>query len=332
MTTQLVTQTDLRSAVGAAVQAPSIHNSQPWRFRLGKATVEVYADRSRQMSVTDPDGKALRVSCGAAIFNIRLAVAQLGFASQTILLPDPSQPDLLARVRTGDPHPATPAEQVLFAAIPRRHSNRQPFLSAAVPLEAQARLTEAARAENAWLDIMIGHEARYLVAELTRTADDVLSLDPAYRLELASWMRSDDNAPDGVPREAGGPAPAPTDLLARRDFGGRPRTGAGEFEADPMLAVLGAYGDAPRDDLVAGQALQRVLLTATSSGLITSMFSQPVDVPHIREQLRLGLRRPGPPQMVLRMGYGPAGYSPARRPIDEVLLPPSSTDSPHEGP
>jgi hypothetical protein len=139
--------------------------------------------------------------------------------------------------------------------------------------------------------------------------------------EVAGWTRSDPHATDGVPRRAGGPAPEPHDLLAGRDFGGPPRAPGHDFEEDPLVGVLGGPADSARDDMVAGQALQRVLLTATRFGLSTSLMSQPIEVESVREQLRIGLRRHGTPQMLLRIGYGVPAAATARRPVAEDLLP-----------
>jgi hypothetical protein len=112
--------------------------------------------------------------------------------------------------------------------------------------------------------------------------------------------------------------------LARRDFGGPPRAPGRDYETDPLVGVLGSHADSPLDDLVAGQALQSVLLTATTAGLVASLMSQPIDVPRVREQLRIGLRRYGSPQILLRVGYGVPGSPTPRRPISDVLLTPDS--------
>jgi len=319
MTTHGPTPVDLHAAVGAAIRAPSVHNTQPWLFRIGDDFVDVHADPCRQLPVADPDGSALRISCGAAILNLRLSLARQGWATRTVLMPDPSGPRHLARVSLDRPQPATPADLELFAAIPHRHTNRDPFLDTAVPLTVRARLVEAARAEGAWLDLINGPVAQTMIAELIRVSDQILLRNDAYQAELRQWLRSEESD-DGVPRRTAGTAPEPQDVIARRDFGGRTRLAGHDYESDPLIAVIGGYGTTRRDDLCAGQALERLLLTATANGLVASLVSQPIEVPQVREQLRLGLRRNGPPRMLVRTGYGVPGFSPPRRPIEDVLL------------
>src|SRR5258706_10708341 len=110
MTKTATGRVHLVSAVEAAVRAPSVHNTQPWKFRVSDGAVDVYADRSRQLAVADPDGTALRVSCGAAIFNLRLAFAHLGVEADVLLLPERNDADLVARIVAGTPRAATPAQ------------------------------------------------------------------------------------------------------------------------------------------------------------------------------------------------------------------------------
>jgi hypothetical protein len=276
-------------------------------------------DTDRQLPVADASGWASRIACGAALFNLRLALAAHGTPATVRLLPDRYDPQVVARLTPLPPRPPTPAETRLYQAIPRRHSNRAPFLERPVPVEVRAQLIAAARAEGGWLDLLIGPAAVEAAAELLHTADELLGRDAAYQAELASWTRTNGGATDGVPAAAGGPATRPEELLPRREFGAAPPARWLDFEREPLLAVLGAAGDRPGDQIQAGQALERVLLTATDLGLAASMFSQPIEAAPVREQLRLSLGRHEPPQMLLRFGYAlPTPASP-RRPVSEVL-------------
>jgi nitroreductase len=312
---------DYVAAVEAATRAPSLHNSQPWRFLLRDGAIEVRVDPERRLPASDPTGWAARIAVGAAVYNLRLALAVQGWRPQARLLSANSDRDPQAVVEIGARRPATPDERRLWEAIWRRHSNREPFWPDQVPAEARRRLVAAARAEGGWLELLIGSGPLTALAAIARTADGLLMRDPAYQAELAAWTRPRDGAGhlDGVPASAGGPRPEPQDLLPARPFSYRPRAPGHDLEAHPLVAVLGTVGDTPGDQLLAGQALQRVLLTATDDDLVVSMISQPVEVAGAREQLRLALGRPDPPQMVLRIGYGVAGAPTPRRPVADVL-------------
>jgi Nitroreductase family len=315
------------AAVAAAIRAPSMHNTQPWKFRRRADGIDVLADDARRLAVADPTGWAVRIACGAAVFNLRLAFAAHGVTPQVLLRPEPGQPQLLARVGAGPPRPPrapTPAQRRLYAAIPRRHSNRAPFAPVPVPADVRAELMAAARDEGAWLALLIGPAAVGAVAEIAHAASTVLHRDPRYRAELATWTRPDGGGGDGVPAAAGGPSPEPHDVLPRRPFvlpGSRPgAVPRPDVESEPLVAVLGTPGDLPGDQLTAGQAMQRILLTLTEAGLSASLVSQPIEVASAREQLRIALGQYGAPQMVLRVGYGTPGSPTPRRPAAETLV------------
>lgn len=309
---------DLRRAATAGVRAPSMHNTQPWRFRLRDGAIEIVGDPERRLAVADGTGWALRIACGAATLNARLALAVRGTPAEVRLRPDTRDPYLIARLTRGADRPPTYVENELYEAIPHRHSNRRPFWPQPVPPEARARVLDAARAEGGWLDLLVGTTALAGFAQIARSADRVLSRNPRYQSELYSWIHAE-VARDGVPTSAGGPLPEPGDLLPQRAFGDRRRAPGRDFESEPLVAVLGTAGDLPSDQIAAGQALQRVLLTVTASGLAASMISQPIEVPAAREQLRRALRRVPPPQMTLRIGYGDPSRSTPRRPAEEVM-------------
>jgi nitroreductase len=319
MTTWILTDTQFAAAVATAVRAPSIHNSQPWRFQLATDGIDLRLDPDRVLPVADPTGRAARISCGAALYNLRLALAVRGTPAQVTLRPDPHDHHLLARLTPAAPRPATPQETRLHAAIAHRHTNRDPYADTAVEAVVQNQLATAARTEGAGLLLITTPVGVETIAAIVRSADETLNRDEAYLAELRAWTRTNQDAADGVPTTAGGPAPNPDQLLARRDFGGA--ESHREFERDPLLGVLCSHGDHPADDLTAGMALQRVLLTATDLGLACSMFTQPTDVPAMREQLRAALGRHDNPQVLLRFGYAVRPVPTGRRPATDVITP-----------
>ncbi|WFE29753.1 nitroreductase family protein [Solwaraspora sp. WMMD791] len=316
------TDDDLLACVGAAVAAPSLHNSQPWRFRLidHAGGVDLFADRHRQLEVIDPSGRELLISVGAALFNLRIALRHRGWLPHTDLFPDPQQPDLVARVTPGTAGVPTAGVVALAEAVGRRHTNRWPFTSAAVPKDVLESLCQAAGHEGAELAVASA-VARNAIVSLARSAQQRHREDGAYLAELAQWTAPRRGRREGVPRAAIGPWDA-LETLPMRDFGlvtprwNRP---AERFEPFPTILVLSTDGDTPRHWVAAGQALQRVLLLATVHHLATTPISQPLEIPAIRELLA-DRRRGKVAQLIVRVGYGPPAAATPRRPVAQMLV------------
>lgn len=320
MTPQPYGTAELHTAAEAGIRAPSLHNSQPWQFRLHDGAIEVLADPRDHLALADRIGWAVRIACGAAVFNARLALLARGTPAEVRLRPDPADPMIMASLRPGPLRPATYPESDLFAAIGRRRSNREPFWPDPVPADVRVRLVDAARAEGAWLELLIGMTALTGFAEIAHSADRVLRRDPAYQERLSGWIRTE-AADDGVPVAAAARVGEPQDLLPQRAYGDRLRALGRDFEPEPLIAILGSNGDTATDQVNAGQALQRVLLTVTDAGLAASMISQPIEVTGAREQLSRSLgSRFGTPQMALRVGYGQPGTPTPRRDPAQTII------------
>ncbi|MFD8078401.1 Acg family FMN-binding oxidoreductase [Streptomyces sp. NPDC059718] len=311
----------LEKLVSAAVAAPSFHNSQPWRFRLepDTATILVRAAGERGLREADPLGRALHVSVGAAVFNLRVAVAHFGWEPVVRLLPVPAQPDLLASVRlAGPPRSGGERHADLYRALWRRHSSRTPFSGQWPPGPVLAELADAALAEGARLHLPDAGETRRLL-RLTEEAEQRGVVDPARRAESRSWIR--DDAPDGLPPTALGPRDASA-LLPMRDFSAlRPENQlpSAVFERQPLIAVLSTAHDRRADWLRAGQALEHVLLVATAHRVRASLLHQALEWPDLRWALRSPEGGPGHVQMLIRLGYGPQGPGSPRMSATEVV-------------
>ncbi|MFI6585724.1 Acg family FMN-binding oxidoreductase [Embleya sp. NPDC050493] len=322
MTNASLNPADLRYLAAAGGAAPSLHNSQPWSFRPtsdGRG-IAVYADTTRAVPLTDPDGRALYISVGAAVFNLRVAAAQLGRDPLVTLLPhgpDPAPAAVLDLSRRAHTHDAD-----LYPAIALRRSSRLPFANRDVPERIVGELMAAADAEDVVLAVLEEADARR-VLNLTAEAERRTAADLARQAETREWLRPEEPATDGIPYQALGPQ----DHDARvpvRGFTGHPPTPptpTQRFEALPQVATLTTRFDRPEDWLRAGQAMERVWLTATLHGLRMSVLHQAVEWPDTRASLRDPHTGPGYVQMVLRMGYGPPGAATPRRAVEETLQP-----------
>ncbi|MCM2389326.1 Acg family FMN-binding oxidoreductase [Streptomyces albipurpureus] len=321
------------AAVTAIVQdaaaAPSLHNAQPWKFRLLRenGVLQLRADPTRAMPAEDPANRALHLGCGAALFNLRVAAARQGCEPVTALLPDGSDPALLAEVRLDLPVRPDDDLAALHPAVSLRHTSRFPFTDEPIPVEVLDGLCAAALLEGCRLAFPDDWHVQ-TVLDLVHDAEDRAVHDPEARAELARWTRTEapdgaaGNRPgDGIPADAFGPRPRGT-TGPMRDFAqGAPVPGreSASFERYPRLGLLGTAEDRPVDWLRAGQAMERVLLQATLDGLAASLTSQALEWPELRWAVRDPGSATGQVQMVLRLGYGPEGTPTPRRPVDDIL-------------
>ena len=269
------------------------------------------------------------ISCGAAVFGLRLGMRHLGYQATVELLPDPNHPSLLARVRLGRQARVSREEWEMLAAVPHRHTHRGPFSHEPLPAGLLPRLQHDAIAEGATL-VLVDERSRARLRDLVEAAARWQQRNPIVRDELRNWTRGrGSDSRDGVPAHAytalpdGREPPAGWDgALTPRDFDqGR---GEGQLEADALppwaTAVLVTAGDTPTDWLRAGQALNRVLLHAASTWVFAALNSQPMESPPLRTLVRSRLFLPGAPQMLLEFGRSHTAAATARRPVGDLIL------------
>ena len=313
--------------VTAAAWAPSVHNTQPWRYSSSGQQVSLYADADRQLRVADPDGREMMISCGAALFTVRLALRSLGCLPETQVLPDPSQPLLVARVNWGRRAARTEFEQRLFGQVRQRRTHRGGFDPVPLPSGLLATLREGAARYGAMLRIVADDGRRAALAAAVQDAERIQRRDGERVRELARWAPAPGTAQaDGVP-PASYPARAehtdpdfPGRDFARGHGWGLPPLSTGSpFRAAGVVGLLTTAQDRPPDWVNAGQALQRILLTASTAGIAAALHTQPLEFGWLRESIRTQISDGACPQLILRLGAVTQTADSVRRPPDDIL-------------
>ncbi|MFI6264028.1 Acg family FMN-binding oxidoreductase [Micromonospora sp. NPDC051006] len=313
--------TALVEAATTAGQAPSVHNTQPWQWRVLPDALELRMARSRQLAAADPEARLLVLSCGIALHHARTALAAEGWIAMVERLPDPAEPELLARLSGFSRTDLDPDAMRLVQCMRIRHTDRRPVSEEPVADSAIEEITHAVTAEGSRFQILDSDQVMELAAAASH-ADIVEAEDPETREELAYWT-SRAGTGTGLPPEVL-PEQAPQTTVPARDFGrsGSLPVGPGHDRA-AAYALLFGDEDEPESWLRAGEGLSASWLTATRLGVSMVPLSGVVEVDSTRQILRELLAGIGFPYLVLRLGIAdPAHAGPPHTPrlaADQVV-------------
>lgn len=309
-----------------ACRAPSVHNSQPWRWRVTGTRIDLYADFTRQLVYADPSRRDLMVSCGAALHHLQVAAAGSGWTTRVRRLPDPGDERHVASIQL-KPSEATPEAVAMLDTIAARRTDRRRLSSWPVPEDRLRSLAATGSAWGAQVIPVFGEGEKERLQRLTRRADLLQQRNERYVAELAAWTGVSDV--EGVPVAhvpSTTSAEQPTDELTRRFPGGTLPDPNVDPQApeDGMLLICTSSDDAI-SRVRAGESLSAVWLHATREDMAVVPLSQAVEVDETRRELQLDvLGDLAFPQIVLRIGWLPATRDELpptpRRPLDEVLV------------
>ncbi len=303
--------------LAAAAQAPSVHNTQPWTVQVQGNRIALHADPSRQLRHVDPTGREMYISCGAFLFNLRTAARRESLVAHVSVLPSVSDDLLVARVRL-DPGLGPDIDELeLAVALGRRTTSREPFDDQPIDLDVLREMQEAARDEHGDLRALHPWDPlRSRVLELVRRAEALAAEDTVAREEESAWTATDPSRHDGIPADLLGPSTS-DDKAPTRHFGGS--TGDVEFEHHSTMAILTTAADTPQDWVASGQALEHLLLVATTYFVHASFATTVLENPTTRHDLRRLLDLPGFPQILMRMGYSGTQRHTPRRSTAEIV-------------
>jgi len=313
-------------AVELACRAPSLHNSQPWRWRAGGAVLHLFADPSRIGRHTDSTGREVIISCGAVLDHLRVAMAAEGWRAAISRYPDPLNNNHLASIEFHRMESVSSAQLDRARAIGRRRTDRLPF---AAPLRwglIEPALRESVTDTGVDLDV-IGDNGRPALAAASRLSEEWRHHDPTYQTELSWWTGGSGSQDAGIPAGA----------LASEAEGERIDVGRG-FPTDSdshrregverdrsMILVLSTYDDSPENSLRCGEVLSSVLLECTVAELATCTLTHLIEIHATREAVRRLTGRIAEPQVLIRVGRAvPGRHDPPppvtpRRALSDVL-------------
>lgn len=313
----------MRAALDVACRAPSLHNTQPWRWRLDGHSLHLHADPARMLPATDPAGRQMVISCGAALQHAAVAFAALGWHTVIHRLPDRSDPDHLARVEFEQQDFIRARDVALATSAVRRRTDRRPFLPCALPDPVLHQLVTAAYRERGELLILPPELASDLLVS-SRLADLEHENDEDYRTELAGWTGTQ-AGPDGVPATALLTPLATRLVQVARDFHRGELTPTEHTPDGATLTVLCTPSDDRADWLRVGEALSAVLLETTGAGLASCAVTHPTEIAESRAVLERALLSLGVgsrhAQVVVRIGQVASplvGPRSPRRPLGEI--------------
>jgi hypothetical protein len=311
----------VHTVLSLATRAPSVHNTQPWRWRVGSDSLHLYADRRLHLPNTDPDCRDLILSCGIALHHCVVALAALGWQSKIHRLPNPDEPEHLAAV-TVYRQPASEVDVTLAAAIPRRRTDRRHYSSWNVPANYISLLgARAARAGVMLRQIESLPELQQIVTQAVRRH----ATDLDYLTELTTWSGRYASLA-GVPAH-NTPASDPTAPLPPRLFAGpvlAQPPGADSVDDNAVVLALGTKDDSMLARLRAGETTSLMLLSATALGLASCPVTEPLEITQTRDAVQIAVFGiSGFPQMLLRIGWAPVNAEPLpatpRRPLQDVV-------------
>lgn len=311
-----------RELVRYATLAPSSHNTQCWKFRIGERAIAILPDLGRRCPAVDPDDHHLFVSLGCAAENLIQAARAKGLHAE-------GRFDAMAGGVQVALEPAKPVASPLFDAIPERQCSRSEYDGQPLSGRELKLLERAGSGDGAHMLIltdkaMLGGVLDYVAQGNTTQIDD-----PAFVAELKSWIRFSEaeavQKGDGLfarssgnpalPRWLGSPlfdlfftAKGENDKLAR------------QLRSSAGVAVFFSEAADPAHWVETGRCYERFALQATALGIRNALINQPVEVAGLRDQfarfLGIGSHRP---DLVVRFGRGPEMPRSLRRPVEAVL-------------
>jgi hypothetical protein len=312
----------LRPIVELACRAPSVHNTQPWKWRTTDDGLDLFSDPSRALGASDPRGRNLVISCGTALHHAEVVAGAMGWAATVTRFPDGPGSNRLAHLAL-TPSPVSDDTADVLLAVRERCTDRRRFTSWPVPDDLLHAFARTGAVRGAHVVPVVDATDRFRVDRLVERARSLQDRDRRVAEEQSTWV--DHGPDDGVPSQVLPSLDRSTTVTTPNRFStGLLADPAPELESSDGVLLICGYTDGPEDWLRSGEALSALWLRATLDGLSVVPLSQVMEV----EETRLALHHEvlgglAAPHILVRLGWQELSRSElartARRPLDEVL-------------
>jgi hypothetical protein len=307
-----------------AILAPSGPNTQPWKCTIDDNKISVYADLTRSLPFVEPTNRTLYISLGCFVANLLIAAEHFKMGYTIDLLPDGEGSDRVALAAFSD-SPDEPRFPDLFHQITLRHTNRTKYENRSVDPSLLAGLSGCIDMPGYRIDIFTEQAKKNQLADLLGRSHKIQLGNKDFRKDLSKWIRANtEDAWDGLPGYSFGYTNFES-YFGSFIFGAfdtstsRAQKEMGFMRSSPAVAVLSSEKDDILSLLNQGIIFEKMFLKAAASDLRFDLFSQPIGIPELREEMA-ELLRVKYPQLLMRIGYAkPAKHTP-RRLVENILV------------
>lgn len=267
--------------VNYAVLAPSIYNSQPWKFNISEDGIYLYADESRWLSVADADKSEMYVSLGCALENMVIAAGHFGYNCTVSYFP--GEKDLVAAVSL-KPGLQSADSSRLFYAITSRDTCSLPYEQKVISGADLQALNESLSDGAVRILIAGDQDTKDRFRELVTRADAVQYSDASFKSELGHWISQGVFGPTGLDAKI-----AQLSVIFLDSGPGQAQKDSDLINSTQCIGFLITANNDSMSSILAGRDLERFWLTVASLGIGLQPMNQALEVPETEAALKTDL-------------------------------------------
>lgn len=317
----------LKTIISYARLAPSVHNTQPWRYEIGENSITVHPEPSRLLDDGDPTGRESWITFGVGVETLLMSARALGYDCSIEHLQTQSLHQPIATIKVVKNN--TSHDQATLHALETRHTYRGHFSDNTVHTDIVAACKKSIDdLTSTQLHVIKDRDSIHSVAKLTFKGMSLALSAPAFRKELAELINV-----NWSPRKVG----MHGYVLNFGTFGSlwekysmkfglelRKKAVADQQKIDnaQVLLFVGTRGDVPHFWFDAGRAYMRIAIVLTKHGVSHSTIAAPVEAADFHKDIEAMIGTTDRLQTMMRIGIAqkPLQKQSPRLDVEELLV------------